>query len=596
MSRRAAKSTDRHAKDLSALLEAEMGQEGDSERVSAAERSKAVRSIRALSDDALLDTLHELYRSGKHAAGKATGQGGGNRKKRRGRQRHERREIVQAVTAPSAKEVVLWLCTAFLAGAIIMGLELVAFRLYAPYFGYTIHVWGIMISVVMAALAAGYAIGGRLADRSRTDMPLYVLILASALYQLAILMAVRALLPWLARHGEFSGTLAATLIVFVPPMTALATAGPFIIRLLTRVGYVGRTAGGVYALSTVGSIVGILVTSFYLVPRIGTQWTLATACAASAALGVLGLIRHRWYAPTALVLLATLVYAPGPAWGENTRWVTDSPYNLVRVVEVDGQLRLILNDERSVATRLNERTGWTGGYFDDFALGPLLTEGDRGLVLGMGAGASMVATWRTDPTVTFDAVEIDPAVVDAAYRFFGLSRTDERLSVYTEDARPWVAESNDTYDIVHIDLYQGGPYIPFYLVTQEFFAAVRERMAPRGVLMMNVLDGGPDRELLNAVGATLHRAFQTVVYFSRPSGNHIVLAFPDERPLKEIRQALDGAGGSARARQHAHRAALGMAELDPPADALVLTDDFAPVEAMTRRMLASVATYRDRGG
>ena len=62
-----------------------------------------------------------------------------------------------------------WLVTAILTGGIIMGLELVAFRLYAPYFGYSIYVWGSMISVVMVALSAGYVLGGWVADRSRTD-------------------------------------------------------------------------------------------------------------------------------------------------------------------------------------------------------------------------------------------------------------------------------------------------------------------------------------------------------------------------------------------------------------------------------------------
>src|SRR5882724_800758 len=65
-----------------------------------------------------------------------------------------------------------WLVTAMLAGAVMMSLELVAFRLYAPYFGYSIYVWGTMISVVMAALAVGYPLGGRLADRLREDLPL----------------------------------------------------------------------------------------------------------------------------------------------------------------------------------------------------------------------------------------------------------------------------------------------------------------------------------------------------------------------------------------------------------------------------------------
>ncbi|MGO8920142.1 MAG: fused MFS/spermidine synthase [Stellaceae bacterium] len=128
----------------------------------------------------------------------------------------------------------LWLATPLFTGAAIMAQELVAFRLYARYFGYSIYVWGSMISVVMAALALGYALGGRIADRSRTDFPPYGVLLGSALYQLGVLFAVHSVLPASANMGDFTGTALASLFVFAPPMTAMATACPFLIRLLAR--------------------------------------------------------------------------------------------------------------------------------------------------------------------------------------------------------------------------------------------------------------------------------------------------------------------------------------------------------------------------
>src|SRR5215510_4518704 len=95
----------------------------------------------------------------------------------------------------------MWLATTAITGAVMMSLELVAFRLYAPYFGYSIYVWGSMISVVMAALAIGYSLGGRLADRIPTDRLFYGTILASAVYQFLVLCTVRRLLPALAQRG-----------------------------------------------------------------------------------------------------------------------------------------------------------------------------------------------------------------------------------------------------------------------------------------------------------------------------------------------------------------------------------------------------------
>src|SRR5215470_11714858 len=129
-----------------------------------------------------------------------------------------------------------WMTTPFFTGAVIMAQELVAFRLYAPYFGYSIYVWGSMISVVMAALAIGYTFGGWIADRSQSDLPLYSMILGSALYQLGILFAVHPLLRVFADMGDFEGVLLASLIIFAPPMTAMATTCPFLIRMLARSG------------------------------------------------------------------------------------------------------------------------------------------------------------------------------------------------------------------------------------------------------------------------------------------------------------------------------------------------------------------------
>src|SRR5256885_17184610 len=83
-----------------------------------------------------------------------------------------------------------------------MSLELTAFRLYAPYFGYSIYVWGSTLSVAMLALAIGYAFGGWIADRTRSETLLYLIILGSGLYQLASIAAVRPVLRWLWQRSE----------------------------------------------------------------------------------------------------------------------------------------------------------------------------------------------------------------------------------------------------------------------------------------------------------------------------------------------------------------------------------------------------------
>jgi predicted membrane-bound spermidine synthase len=351
-----------------------------------------------------------------------------------------------AVSAASSKfdliRLALWWVTPVFTGAIMMAQEIVAFRLYAPYFGYSIYVWGSMISVVMAALALGYAIGGWGADQSQTALPLYITLLGSAIYQLAILFAIHSILPVFARMGDFAGTVLASMVIFAPPMTAMATACPFIIRLLAKSGHVGSVAGKVSALATVGSIGGILATSFWLVPFFGTQKTLAVICAMSAVIAVAGLT---FRAPGALLLLPMIVgvlhFVPETTWSHSTVWVQESPYNLVRVVRDGPRLMLKLNDESGIHTIRDELTGWTGQYYDDFALGPLLAPAHRLLVLGMAGGGSIASTRITAPEIDIDAVEIDPKVVEAATRFFGMNPQDGLLHIYVADARPWLTRN-----------------------------------------------------------------------------------------------------------------------------------------------------------
>ena len=473
-----------------------------------------------------------------------------------------------------------------------MGMELVAFRLYAPYFGYSIYVWGSMISVVMLSLSAGYVLGGWVADRSSTDAALYTTILLSGFYQLAILFLYRTILRGLWQSGEFTGTTLATLLIFVLPMTALAVTSPYVIRLLARGGHIGLTAGRVYALSTAGSIAGVLGTSFYLVPRLGTHSTLRTLCAVSVLMGAAGLIARRRVALLTLLPLPALL--PGPRWTSpaGTVWEKESIYNLVWVVKSGDLLYLVLNDPRYAHTRREETTGWSGYYQDAFALGPLIVPDSHLLVLGMGAGGSIAAARRTAPQLEIDAIEIDPKVVEAGERFFGIRPDDPLLHIHLADARPWLARTRGSYGLVQIALYHGGPYVPFYLATVEFFRLVRSRMTHDGLLMMNVLDVSPERSLLASAGATLLEVFPSVEVWSQPDGSHVVFASCRERTVEEIRAKLRGWQDNSRLGGLIRAAAAEIVSLKPPAGTLVFTDDRAPVEEITRRMLLASGTGR----
>ena len=491
----------------------------------------------------------------------------------------------RAEISPSKGRAAAWIATATLTGAIVMAMELTTFRLYAPYFGNSIYVWGSMISVVMVALAVGYALGGWLADRKPLDAVLYGIVLGSGLYQLAIVFVVRTVLLKLWTFGDFAGPVLATLLIFGPPMTALAMTSPFVIRLLVRAGHVGVTVGSVFALSTAGSIAGVLGTSFWLVPRFGTRVTLEILCGASIVIGVAGLAMGRRQA----LLLAPLIIIPflsaNPKPPASIIWNGESVYNRILVFEDKGLRWLVLNDPRFFQTIVKVGSADSGFYLDEFALGPVIVPAKKLVVLGLGAGRSVLVSKAVAPDLEIEAVEIDPEVVRIAHRFFDFPVADAKVQVRIADARPWLAQYPEKADLIHADLFQGGPYVPFYLTTVEFFELVQSRLNDSGVLILNVYDPGPNKDLLQAMGGTLGRVFPSIEMVSREDGNHILFAFKQPHALSETVARLNQYPGVPWVQELAKQAAAKVRDFPPAANATVFTDDLAPVEKMTHRML-----------
>jgi spermidine synthase len=216
------------------------------------------------------------------------------------------------------------------------------------------------------------------------------------------------------------------------------------------------------------------------------------------------------------------------------------------------------------------------------------------LVLGMGGGETIESTRRVAPEVRVDAIEIDPEVVNAAERFFDLRPRPGLLDVYLADARPWLASHREQYDIVQIDLYHGGPYVPFYLTTIEFYRSVREHLSDDGVVVLNVFDAGRDHAILASTVATLRQVFPTVLGFEHGQGTWILYAFASVRSDEAGRSELAAATNvPTRVIVAAARAAAALREFQPDGNAPVFIDDRAPIEQMTRRMIRELrATTR----
>jgi len=484
----------------------------------------------------------------------------------------------------------------FGAGIGALATEITASRLLAPYFGSSTIVWANLIGIVLAALALGYWLGGRIADRRPQPSLLGFIVLAAALCVAAIPFVAKPFLDLTvegldeASAGAVIGSFLAVLLLFAPPVVLLGMVSPFAIRLaISSVATAGAVAGRFYALSTAGSLLGTFLPALVLIPAIGTQRTFLVI-AALLAVSACFLLGAR-YLVVAAGLAALALVPPGAVKGEAGLVHEETSYQqYIQVVErPDGRRLLYLNEGVAVHSVWRPESVLTGGVWDAFlAVPPLLGRPLESVaILGNAAGTTARALGVYYPEAEVDGVEIDPAVSRVGRRYFGMD-DNPRLTVHDADARPFLRSTDRRYDLIVVDAYHQ-PYVPFYLATREFFRLVRERLAPGGIVALNVAAVPNDKRLVRAIGTTLSRELPQVLEWPALRFNTIVLGLTDPLAPDELeRRLLEGPPDLASLRELLARDARPLTASGRP-----WTDDRAPVEWLTDRMIVS---YAARGG
>lgn len=510
----------------------------------------------------------------------------------------------------------------FACGAALMGLEMVAARVLAPYLGNSIHVWGAVISVVMIALSIGYALGGQLADRFGAARSLPPVIAAAGLFTAVAPMVAEVVLRPAAELGPRAGSLVATTAIYFVPALLLAMVSPLGVRLAARagMGHLGRSTGNLYAVSTAGSIAGTLVTSFWLIPALSLEplvvWTgIALVAVALLALSLkpeapaaddaspraTRLANKVVPATLALALVGTALggyvlwrVTPVPTrneQGESILFRADTQYHRITVTEGDGARHLRFDRSHQSAISLDDPYESRIRYPDYMHLAMALKpHAERVLVLGLGGGAITKRFWRDYPGVTVDSVEIDPVVVDVARKYFWLPE-DERSRVFVEDARRYVQATDQTYDIVIVDAYYSDA-LPFHLTTEEFLREVKAVLAPDGVIAYNVISSaeGEGSDLFRSMYRTAQGVWDNIWVFPIGIGsdgaaeyrrNIIVLAtdarLSETELRKRIESRVDGAVSIAGFAEMADDLYTERVRVE---DVPLLTDSHAPTDAL----------------
>src|ERR671912_214036 len=353
----------------------------------------------------------------------------------------------------------------FAGGFASIGVELTASRLLVPFFGSSTFIWSSLIGLTLAFLSLGYFLGGRLADRRPEPDVLYAVAAAAAVAIGTIPFVARPLLTGSLEAfreldaGAFYGSLAGTLLLLAPPVTLLGFISPFAIRLqLSDVASAGKTAGSLYALSTIGSITGSFIPVLVLIPLIGTAATFIALSLVLLVPTVAGLILMR-ARPLALAAALAVLAVPALAVAAPAgvrppdRGILlherESAYNYIQVVEEDGRRSLILNEGHAVHSVYDPDELLTGGPWDYFMVAPLMVEAVAEpkprdvLLIGLAGGTVARPLTAADRPIPITGVEIDPEIDQVAREYFALGELDN-VEVIVADGRYALRASDAT--------------------------------------------------------------------------------------------------------------------------------------------------------
>ncbi len=509
------------------------------------------------------------------------------------------------MTAKSASQQYLYVAV-FTSGMTTLAVELSASRLLGSVFGTSNIVWANVIGLILLYLTVGYFIGGRWADRSPFPATFYRILIWGAFLSALIPLVARPILTAAAsavvgaQAGLAVGSFLVVLILFSVPVTLLGCVSPFAIRLaVTDLGSAGKISGRIYAISTLGSLLGTFLPTLYLIPELGTFRTFLLFAGLLYLVGLLGLWRIRgskalfwlWIPLVIALLSAWALNGPlrPPTAGATLLYEDESAYNYIQVQQdAAGNRYLYLNEGQGIHSQWSPDTvadghrTWsfflTAPYFNN----PPYTPDDVHSLAIIGLAAGTIARQYSSVygSIPIDGIEIDPGIIEAGARYFDMNAEHmPNLTVYAEDGRYMLGRLG-AYSVIAIDAYRP-PYIPWHLTTVEFFQAVANHLEINGVVAVNVGRTNTDRRLVDAMTATLLQVFPSVHAMDVPNSFNTILV-ATRQPTTPDNLATNANTIMSDSFPLLYDSLVwGVNQLTPVhASDLIFTDDHAPVETL----------------
>ncbi len=480
--------------------------------------------------------------------------------------------------------------TVFICGALVMIYEIIGSRLLSPYIGASTYVWTSLIGVILAALSLGYWLGGRLADK-KPDIKIlaFVIFLAGGLVSLTILVKdlILALIAESSAILEIKSLLAA-LLLFAPASVLLGFVTPYAVKLkISSLADTGKTVGRLYALSTVGSILGTFSAGFFLIPFVGSEKTLYFIGASLIVLSIL-LVPFA-VKPFNLMILILFVFGIGVnefriyyLFKTSELQDIDTEYSRVQIFKTKDNngktIRAMAIDPYFIQSAIfPDSDELVFDYAKYYHLIRHFKPDFKNTLMIGGAGYSFPKDYlKKYPNAKMDVVEIDPQMTEIAKKYFRLEE-NPRLQIIHQDGRVFLnqAESHK-YDAVLIDAFGSLFSVPFQLTTIEAVEQIRRILKDDGIVIFNLggAISGDASKFLQAEYKTYAQIFPQVYLFKVNADytdaqlqNLIIVASKSENNAafetkdRELSYLL----------KHFYKKNL-------PANERVLTDELAPVE------------------
>ncbi len=504
----------------------------------------------------------------------------------------------------------------FASGALIMVLEMVGARVMAPHLGTSVIVWTSLIGVVLACLAMGAFVGGRLADKKLSFSMLSRILAGAGLGCALTALAHRAVGTFITTNIDniYLSAVVAALCLFALPAIAFGMVSPYIIRLrLADISTSGATVGRLYALSTTGSIMGTFLGGFVLISFFSsTHILLGTAASMlllSLLVGIKGKITKAQITPVLLLLPILPLIALANAGVERemsargTPAPVETPYNSIRITqglnEEQRPVRLMATDPgyAQSGTYLDTPSELLFAYTKYYTLGTVLFPQSHD-VLMLGGGGYSVPKWLLaghggldSEQLRLDVVELDAGMTRLAQESFGLP-DDARMRVFHEDARRFLTTNTQKYDLVFVDVFNSHYSVPFHMGTVEAAASLRQAVRDDGAVLMNIISSfkGENSYILQSIYGALQESFKHVYVFSvtpeesqEEVQNFMAVALPQDNT--RVQAILEEQDTYTQFSPTVQKMLMARIKEVVPSDVPPLRDEFAPVERYAQALL-----------